>query len=392
MRPFLHASLVLCLFVSSAWAAKPASLVIDADSGAVLHEAQATRRWYPASLTKMMTLYLAFEAMAAKKLAVSDKLTVSAHAASQPPTELGLREGQKISAEDAIRAIIVRSANDAAVTMAEHLAGSEEAFAQRMTDKARALGMRRTVFRNATGLPDEEQTTTARDMAVLARALMRDFPQHYAFFSATSMVYAGHTLPTYNGLLVSYRGAEGLKTGFTCGSGYNVVTSVSRDGRRLIGVLLGGMTREARNGEMARLLDAAFSQPPAAPLGGLDDLPDGDDPDPPHQLSPDGCAGAAVTEGGGATATARPAGWGVMLGAFPREAEARAAIARARTAVTGGRPYLLPRKKGGKTLHGAGLVGLGEPQARAACQALRKKGGYCVVMTPKSLTAAVARR
>ena len=243
-------------------AADYAAIVVDAESGAVLESHAATARWYPASLTKVMTVYLAFEAIEAGTLRLDEALTVSEHAAAQPATELGLGKGETITVEETILAVILQSANDAAVVLAERLGGSEAKFAELMTAKAAALGMVRTQFRNASGLPDAEQVTTARDMAVLAMALLRNFPQYYHFFSTTSFSYGGHTFGTINGILSRYAGADGIKTGFTCGSGYNLIASAQRDGRRLIGVLLGSHTNFERHTEMGRLLESEWTAGP----------------------------------------------------------------------------------------------------------------------------------
>src|SRR5215813_12257700 len=215
----------------------PAALVIDANTGDVLSALEANHRWYPASLTKMMTVYLAFREIEANRLTLAETLTASQHAAAQTGTRLGLNAGETVTAEQAILATILQSANDAAVVLAERMAGSEEAFAAEMTSMAKSLGMTRTVFRNATGLSNPEQVTTARDMAVLAQALLRDFPQHYHFFSTRSFAYGKRSYPSINGILSRYPGVDGIKTGFTCRSGYNLVASAQHDGRRLIGVV-----------------------------------------------------------------------------------------------------------------------------------------------------------
>src|SRR5215813_14452422 len=272
-----------------------AAIVVDADSGTVLESIDATMPWYPASLTKVMTVYLAFEDIDAGRLTLDEALTVSEHAAAQPPTELGLGKGEKISVKDTILAVILQSANDAAVALAERMGGTEEKFAERMTSKAKELGMSKTVFRNASGLPDPQQVTTARDMAVLASALLENYPQYYHFFSTTSFIYAGQTFGTINGILSRYSGADGIKTGFTCGSGYNLVASAKRNGRRLIGVLLGSHTNFERHSEMGRLLDIGFatdletigSKVMLADLGGTEDDAG---PAPPSQLSAAECA------------------------------------------------------------------------------------------------------
>src|SRR5262245_36577925 len=260
LTSFLFAGFVaLCGAQPASAAADYAAIVVDAESGTVIDAHAATARWYPASLTKVMTVYLAFEAIEAGTLGLDEKLPVSEDAAAQPATELGLGAGETITVNDAILAIILQSANDAAVVLAERIGGSEDQFAVLMTAKAKELGMRRTVFRNATGLPDPEQVTTARDMAVLAAALLHNYPQYYHFFSTTSFTYGGQTFGTINSILTRYEGADGIKTGFTCGSGYNLVASAQRDGRRLIGVLLGSHSSFERSIEMDRLLDVGFA-------------------------------------------------------------------------------------------------------------------------------------
>src|SRR5690242_6501576 len=225
MRARLRLLAVTLLSLAAAWPAGAApapqsSIVVDAVTGAVLSSSDPTALWRPASLTKLMTLYITFEELAAGRLKLSDMLTVSSYAAAMPPTELGLIKGEKVSVETAILGTITRSANDAAVVLAERIGGDETSFASRMTATARRLGMTGSNFHNASGLPDPEQTTTARDMALLARALIRDFPQYYHFFSARSMSYLGGSLPSINAILYLYPGADGLKTGFTCSSGY----------------------------------------------------------------------------------------------------------------------------------------------------------------------------
>lgn len=261
----IRAVLVLALLAALA-AAGPAaaaglsSLVVDAGSGRTLQATAADAPRYPASLTKVMTLYLLFDEVARGRMTLATKLPVSPRAAAMPPTKLGLRAGSRISVRDAILALTTRSANDVAVVVAEGIAGSEAAFAARMTAKARALGMRQTTFRNASGLHHPQQRTTARDMATLARALLRDHPQYYRHFGARSFVYGRAEYQNHNRLLGSYRGADGIKTGFTTPSGYNLIASARRGDMRLIGVVLGAPSSEARNAMMTRLLDQGFRQ------------------------------------------------------------------------------------------------------------------------------------
>ncbi|MHA7873439.1 MAG: D-alanyl-D-alanine carboxypeptidase family protein, partial [Hyphococcus sp.] len=203
---------------------KYAAYVMHADSGDVLFNRYSTSRRYPASLTKMMTLYLLFEELEAGNLSLDSKLTVSKRASGQPPSKLGLTTGSTIDVETAIQALVVKSANDVAVVVAEHIAGSEWRFAQKMTAKARALGMSRTTFRNASGLPNSKQVTTARDMAVLGRRVMQDFPQYFDYFATKKFTWNGKTYSTHNALVRNFEGADGIKTGYTRSSGFNLVT------------------------------------------------------------------------------------------------------------------------------------------------------------------------
>ncbi|MCI0652981.1 MAG: D-alanyl-D-alanine carboxypeptidase [Methylococcaceae bacterium] len=243
----------------SAANAKYASILIDAESGRVLHEENADTLNYPASLTKMMTLYLVFSALESHQIRLNTRWRVSLTAARQPPTKLGLKAGRTITVRDCILALVTKSANDMAVVIAEGLAGSEFRFARMMTEKSLDLNMRQTTFRNASGLPDEEQRTTARDIAILALALFRDFPDYYPFFSARTFQYGKRLYRNHNELLHSYPGTDGIKTGYIRASGYNLAASTVRNGRRLIGVVLGGITSNDRNQQMMTLLSRGFA-------------------------------------------------------------------------------------------------------------------------------------
>ena len=258
-----HAILaVIAILAGLVWAggtARAASLVVDVETGQVIASDAPNHLWYPASLTKMMTVYVALSEIEAGRLSFDDKIKVSSYAAGQSPVKFGLKAGQVITVRQAINAAIVASGNDAAVALAEKMAGSEEAFAARMTAMARDLGMARTVFRNASGLPHDGQVTTARDMAVLATALLRDYPKHYPLFNQRAVTIGKRSRGTVNGILGSYAGADGFKTGFTCGSGYNLVASATRDGRRVIGVVLGSANRGQRTIDMTGLLNRAFA-------------------------------------------------------------------------------------------------------------------------------------
>lgn len=237
---------------------KFAMLIIDGNSGTVLFQENAGKYRYPASLTKMMTLYLAFDALESRKLSLGSMMRVSSHAASQSPTKLGLSPGSKISVQDAIMSVVIKSANDAAVVLAEAISGSEYEFALKMTRKARSLGMNHTIFRNASGLPDAGQKTTAYDLARLAMALYRDHNKYYYLFAKSTYRFRNQTLYTHNRVTARYRGADGVKTGYINASGFNLVTSAQRNGRRLVGVVMGGRTAVGRDQYMIEMLDKGF--------------------------------------------------------------------------------------------------------------------------------------
>lgn len=248
--------------VFPAAAAQLATIVVDAGSGRTLQAVNADQLRYPASITKMMTLYLLFDALQRREKTLSSAMPVSRRAASMPPTSLGLKAGDRITVRDAILALTTQSANDVAVVVAEALGGSEARFAGRMTAKARALGMRNTTFVNASGLPHPRHRTTARDMALLGRALMRDHPAFYGYFGARMFAYRQVRHRNHNHLLGAYPGADGIKTGFTVAAGYTLVASARRGGTRLIGVVLGAPSSAARDGLMVRLLDEGFGMAP----------------------------------------------------------------------------------------------------------------------------------
>ncbi|WP_417677230.1 D-alanyl-D-alanine carboxypeptidase family protein [Roseibium sp.] len=239
-------------------AASYSEYVLDMATGSELYAHDADKIRYPASLTKMMTLYLLFDEVASGRYSLSSPLTVSARAASQPPAKLGLKAGSTITVEQAARALAVKSANDVAVAIAENISGSEDAFAARMNAQARALGLTRTRFANASGLPDPNHVSTARDMAKLGRALKTRFPQYAGFFRAKSFTYNGRTYETTNNLLGKVPGVDGLKTGHTNAAGYNLVATAHRGGERRLVVVMGSKSESARDKEVTRLLEASF--------------------------------------------------------------------------------------------------------------------------------------
>jgi D-alanyl-D-alanine carboxypeptidase len=237
-----------------------AAIVVDANSGRVLHAANADNLRHPASITKIMTLYLLFEQLEAGRVRLDTQLPVSAHAASQAPSKLDLRPGQSIAVEDAIKALVTKSANDVAVVIAEAIGGDEDEFARLMTRKARALGMSHTVYANASGLPNDEQITTARDQALLGRAIQDRFPRHYRYFATASFQYRGHAIRNHNRLLGRVNGVDGIKTGFIRKSGFNLVTSVRRGNRHLVAVVMGGTSGGARDARMRALIEEYIAQ------------------------------------------------------------------------------------------------------------------------------------
>jgi len=249
------AAVMLGLASPAAANPKYAGIVVDAKTGKVLYEENADAPRFPASLTKMMTLYLTFEALDAGKISKNTRVTFSKNAAAEPPTKLGIGTGNSITVEQAILSLVTKSANDAATALGEMLGGSEANFAAMMTAKARQLGMSRTVFRNANGLPNEAQKTTARDMAKLGIALREHFPHHYSYFSTRHFKFGKQQIRNHNNLLGVVKGVDGIKTGYTRASGYNLVSSVQADGRSIVAVVMGGSSGRSRDAQMAALIN-----------------------------------------------------------------------------------------------------------------------------------------
>lgn len=430
-RHLALACLGLMFLVSpSAAFARYAAFVMDADTGQTIYADKAEEQNHPASLTKMMTLYLLFEDMQLGRVTPATKLKVTARAERQPPSALGLRKGQTITVQDAIRALVIKSANDVAVTVAENLAADEATFAVRMTKKAQLLGMSRTVFKNASGLHHKQQVTTAHDLARLALALRRDFPRQYAYFSLKEFEWEGQTILTHNNLMKSYPGADGLKTGFIQASGFNLAASAARDGRRLIAVVMGGDTAAWRDRRTADLLDRGFDEvayakakPPAPPLNpknqtavaalakyapppaadavgegdtetGLDlageaMLPIPDMPPPPSQAAAAPRKPKAEKTVAALSAPAvprKPSGdWAIQVGAY---SDRRAAETAANHAVTaqgdagGANPRIEAFKGGERTLYRARVVGLSSDEAQRACAQLKRESKPCMVLRP----------
>ena len=390
----------LLVGVGPAQAAHYTSIIIDAESGAVIENDGADVRNYPASLTKMMTLYLTFEALDAKQLRLDQELTVSQHAQNQAPSKLGLNAGDTIKAEHAILAVVTKSANDMAVVLAETLAGSEAAFALRMTQKAHALGMAHTTFHNASGLPNDQQMTTARDLATLGLALIQDWPQYYKYFSRTSFTYNGQTMANHNHLMSRYAGMDGIKTGFINKSGFNLAASAVRNGHRLVAVVMGGPSARARDNYMAALLDAAFrrvgsgkgtSAPLIAQSSGGDQIADaiastntsaGDRDDDQDQIGQ--VIKASATVPGAPAPAGHGSSWLIRLGSFKTQAAARHAADQASRHLPAGVGHVTAAvHRSGAHRHlsfHAVLAGFkDEGTARTACNKTKIKGQGCTV-------------
>ncbi|WP_298720898.1 D-alanyl-D-alanine carboxypeptidase [uncultured Oceanisphaera sp.] len=376
-----------------------AAIVLDADSGEVLHASSADAARYPASLTKMMTLYLLFEAMDKGLMRLDTAMPVSAHAASMPQTNISLKKGERLRVRDAIPALVVRSANDAAVVVAEALGGTESEFARIMTAKARSMKMTATRFRNASGLPDNAQASTARDLAILSLRLMKDFPQHYHYFSTPSFSYRGKTYHSHNRMVKNYAGVDGMKTGYIRASGFNVATSAVRGERRLIGVVMGGNTAQSRDAQMAKLLDSGFEQATRFAKASGKAAPAGSkllvSTEPVRQVVRKEPATRPPAVLQRATLPVKQTlsvqqalpvgdlGWAVQIGSFrvPEQARDRASdAARRLDNIDVIQVAVNEVNISNRTLFRARLVGMHKDQAKSACQRLSRQGMDCLVV------------
>jgi D-alanyl-D-alanine carboxypeptidase len=346
--------------------ARYSSIIVDAASGDVLEEVNADQPRHPASLTKMMTLYLAFEALRDRRIGLDQVVPVSGHAAGMEPSKLGLLPGSRLSVEQAILGLVTKSANDAASALGELLGGSEDRFAQMMTLRARALGMTHTTFQNASGLPDPDQWSTARDLAILSRHLINDFPAYYRYFSTPSFTWHRQVIFNHDNMLRTYPGADGLKTGYTEASGHNLVTSAVRGGVRLVGVVLGAASNGERDIHMASLLDHGFEQM---------DVPISRKPEPRITL-----VSSAHAEISRPAPHSRSNGWAIQVGSFATEAAARSAAATARREAEAGEPRAEAVRVGHQTKWRALVTGLSSTDAAEACSGLRKN--VCMVVKP----------
>lgn len=366
-------------------------IIEDAQTGAVLEAHDADVRTYPASLAKMMTLYITFHQLSTGKMTLSERLPVSYHAAAQPPTKLFLRPGERVSVNSLILGITTRSANDAAVVLAEGIGGTEAHFVKMMNRKARQLGMDRTTFRNASGLPNRWQMTTARDMATLALALLHTYPQYYHYFGVNKFDFRGRMVYGYDRLLGRYPGVDGMKTGYTYASGYNIVTSAVRHGRRLLGVVMGGSTAYSRDRLMVRLLNEGFSRIGRSTLASNSQ----------HVVRTvrhraNRYSRTSIRRHEAIPASRRDLGWIIQIGGnFRDEYEVRHVLDSAlRTApenLRGARP-LVVRLRGLR--YRARFANMSEGVARRACEVLHDRGFTCTFfhIPPSRLVLASARR
>ncbi len=415
IRRLLLAMCALALGSATAFAGS-ASLVLDARTGKVLSSENADTLNHPASLTKMMTLYLTFEALRRGDINWDSKIKVSRAAAAKPPMKLGLKPGSTITVREAVYGMIVRSANDAAAAMSEKLGGSEQNFARKMTAKARQLGMSRTVFINASGLPASKQVTTARDMSTLAVALMRDYPREYRLFATPSFTFRGRKIRGHNNLMYRYDGMDGIKTGYTNASGFNLVSAVRDGNRRVIGVVLGGRTARSRDDKMAALLNrhlgkastgrrlvAAPKTRSAAPVEVASAATMSDVPLPftaPHRAKGDSVAALIAASSTAVVPAERPTamleventaaipaagGWQIQISAAPSAEAARALLAQAQAAggdrLAKASPYTEAVGEGAATIYRARFVGFTSRDAAvSACSALKKHSYDCMLL------------
>ena len=389
---FIKILILFLFFISSFYLNKPsygkyASIIMNEKSGKVYHSINADTRNYPASLTKIMTIYMIFEKLKNKKIKMNTKLKVSKRASRQPPSKLGLYPGQKITVKQAILALVTKSANDVATVVAENLEKTERRFAYKMTKKAKSIGLTRTIFKNASGLPNRGQLSTARDMAKLGVAIRKNFPEFFYFFNKKTFVFNGIEYRNHNNLLGSYFGTDGIKTGYTNASGFNLVASVERNGQRIIGVVFGGKTARTRDKHMVKLLNK-FIKTPVVRTAKLSEIPS-QRPDfisYPVVKKPKNFSVYTVSES---------EDWFIQIGAFKNKLNAHIAAKKARNAAPeqlGNLPASLQKvnkplenSKVKKPLWRVRFIELAENQARSVCAELWSSGLSCIPLPQKSL-------
>jgi D-alanyl-D-alanine carboxypeptidase len=399
-QPFSLLALITILatvfITSSSFARKPvqAYIVINAENGAILAQSKATKTTYPASLTKVMTLLVLFEKLDQGHIKLNQQFLVSRHAASMPSTKIGLKRGDKITVEDAIEALIVHSANDVAVVIAENIAGSEAGFVQLMNAKAKQIGLTQTTFANASGLPHFRQVTTASDMAKLGLAVFREYPEYYQYFATKSFHYNNRHFFNHNTLLQKYDGADGLKTGYIRASGYNLITSAKQGSNRLIVVVMGAQSSVQRHQKMVQLLNTGFAKLKnnvpattptlmvAAPQNHAKKLLGFPPVKPTRQTTP-----SATTA---PHAIVKTGDWGIQIGAFGTTKMAQEKLQKALKILGSAGIYQsaiqLYKTTNGKTLYRTRLVGLTQQNAKSACAKLIKNSFDCFVFDYKNKT------
>jgi len=359
------------LSATSSSARQYAAIIVDEFTGRVLHAEYPDVKTYPASLTKIMTLYLVFEQLRAGKFTMLTKLRVSAQAASSPPSKLGLKVNRSITVRNAIRALITKSANDVATAVAEAISGTEPRFAILMTKRARQLGMKATNFRNASGLPDRRQVTTARDMARLSIAIRRDFPKYYYVFALKRFRFGRRNYRNHNNLLVRFPGTTGIKTGYINASGFNLAVSIERNGKRLVGIIFGGKTPSSRDNRMITLLHRTLNM-----MSSHERIVQKHTQSKSRDMMQAGRMGSSLPN-------YRAEGWGIQIGAFSRFAQAFLAANRAVEASEGLRWARISVEKSSirnKSLYRARLVDISQNRAIQACRELQAKQVPCQVV------------
>jgi D-alanyl-D-alanine carboxypeptidase len=407
-KPLIFLAFLFLGSLTPAWAAQKkaksikaplyAAIVIDADTGYVWHEENADSIVHPASLTKIMACLILFEALEQKKIKLNSRMPISTTAANQAPCKLGLKPGKTLLVMEALIGMVTKSANDAAVVVSEYLGGTTEQFVKLMNAKARSLGMKDTVFKNPTGLPNKEQVTSARDMAILSRALLQKFPHHYRYFKTRAFTYNGQVHKNHNHLLGKVPGVDGIKTGFVAASGFNLAASAKRNGKRLIAVVMGGKSIASRDKRVAELLEQgfymAFSGKPVQQsvyvAQNTKNLSQGskslrkEETLPPvkkallnsHSLFTSAHASDFSLK------ESRPKNWLVQVGAYKQAKLATSKINQVikKYHLVEGKPAVAVTKRRHKKIFQARVVNLTQKQAQQTCQVLHKKGEQCIAL------------
>lgn len=363
--------------------ASVSSILIDAETGEVLSSSAADTLRYPASLTKLMTLYITFDALEKGIIKMDDQLPVSRHAANMSPSKLGLKPGEKIKVRDAVMALVVKSANDCASVLAEGLGYTEQNFAKTMTKVARELGMSKTTFYNASGLPNKNQKTTARDMALLGAAMYHHFPQYYKLFSTKKFTYKGRTIYTHNNLLKSFDGADGMKTGFTNAAGYNIVTSATRNGNRVIAVTMGHNSAKIRDKKVAALMDQGLKKLAMNTKVNDSNMYASIEQSLESSRYDDSVAKSA-NNGKSGVSESYVETWGIQIGAFSNYAKARnyalnikKEVARKDADKT---VDIEPCQKGAAIIYRSKIIGFEKNEAKNICNKLKRSNKSCIVV------------